>query len=82
MIDGINQMKTCLPHMRRLPKDVNDECFVPMHLVGCLAYNGIAKPHVFITYMNVHNDPNLIVTVINRVLMCLGHPLPLVLYIQ
>ena len=39
-----------------------------MHLVGCLAYNGTVKPHVFITYPNVHKDPNLTVTVIQRVL--------------
>ena len=53
-----------------------------MHLVGCLAYNGIVQPHVFITYPNVHNDPNLIVTVIQRILKNWGHPLPPVLYIQ
>ena len=82
MIDGMDQKKTCLPHFRRLPKDVNDECLVQMHLVGCLAYNGSVKPHVFITYPNVHNDPNLTVTVIQRVLMDWGHPLPPILYIQ
>ena len=71
-----------LPRLRRLPKDVNDECLVQMHLVGCLAYNGTVKPHVFITYPNVHNDPNLTVTVIQSVLMNWGHPLPPILYIQ
>ena len=68
--------------MRRLPKDVNGKCLVQMHVVGCLAYPGTIKPHVFITYPNVHNDPNLTVTMIHRVLMCSGHPLPLVLYVQ
>ena len=82
MIDGMDQKKTCLPHLKRLPKDLNDECLVQMHLVGCLAYSGTVKPHVFITYPNVHNDPNLTVTVIQRVLMNWGHPLPPVLYIQ
>ena len=53
-----------------------------MHLVGCLTYNGSVKPHVYVTYPNVHNDPNLIVTVIQRVLMDWGHPLPPILYIQ
>ena len=37
MIDGMDQKKTCLPHFPRLPKDINDECLVQMHLVGCLA---------------------------------------------
>ena len=53
-----------------------------MHLVGCLSYNGTVKPHVFITYPNVHNDPNLTVTMIQRVLMNWGHLLPPILYIQ
>ena len=53
-----------------------------MHLVGCLAYNGIVKTHVFTTYPNVHNDPNLVVIVIQKILMNWGKPLPPVLYIQ
>ena len=52
LIDGMDQKEACLPHMHRLPKDVNDECLVQMHLVGCLAYNGLVKPIVFITYPN------------------------------
>ena len=47
-----------------------------------MAYNGIVKPHVFFTYTNVHNDPNLAVTLIQRVLINWGHPLPPVPYIQ
>ena len=78
----MDQKKTYLPHLKCLPKDLNDECLIQMHLVGCLAYNGKVKPHVFITYPNVHNEPNLKVTVIQRVLMNWGHPLPPVLYIQ
>ena len=53
-----------------------------MHLVGCLAYNETIKPHVFITYLNVYNETNLTINVIQRALMCWGHSLPLVLYIQ
>ena len=81
MIDSMDQKQTYLPHLRRLPKDINDECLVQMHLVGCLAYNGTVKPHVFVTYPNFHNDPNLIVTVIQRVLLNWGNPLPPVLYV-
>ena len=44
--------------------------------------DGIVKHHVLITYLNVYNDPNLTITIIQSVLMCWGHPLPLVLYIQ
>ena len=78
----MDKKKTCLPHMWRLPKYINDECLIQMHLVGCLAYNGSFRPHVFITYLNTHNDPNLTITVIQRVLMCWGHPFPPILYIQ
>ena len=72
----------CLPQMRRLPEDVNDECLIQMHPAGCLAYHGTIKPHVFITYPNVHNDRNLMVIVIHRILMCWGQPMPHVLYVQ
>ena len=82
MIDGMDQKKMCLPHLRRLTKDINDECLVKMHLVGCLAYNRLVGPHVFITYPNVHNDRNLTVIVIHRVMMSWGQPFPPVLYIQ
>ena len=68
MIHGMDKKRTCLPHRRRLPKDLNDECLIQMHLVGCLAYNGTTKPHIIITYPNFH-DPNLTITVIQRVLM-------------
>ena len=79
MIDGMDEKKTCLPHFPRLPKDISDDCLVQMHLVGCLAYNRTVRPHVFITYPNVHNDPNLTVAVIQRVLTCWDGLLPLVL---
>ena len=35
IIDGMDQKKTCLPHFRRLPKDIGDD-LVQMHLVGCV----------------------------------------------
>ena len=66
MIDGMDQKKMCLPDLRQLLKDLNDKCLVQMHLVGCFAYNGIVKPHAFITYPNVHNDPNLTFTMIQN----------------
>ena len=50
-------------------EDISHECLVQMPLVGCLAYNGTFKTHVF-THLNVHNDPYLTVIVIQRVLMC------------
>ena len=68
IIDGMDQKKTCLPHFRRLLKDIGDECLVQMHLVGCLSYCQTIRPQVFITYPNIHNYPNLTVTVMQRVL--------------
>ena len=46
IIDGMDQKKTCLPHFRRLPKDIGDECLVQMHLVGCLSYCQTIRPQV------------------------------------
>ena len=63
IIDGTDQKKTCLPHFQRFPKDIGDECLGQMHLVGCLSYSQTIRSHVFLTYPNIHNDPNLIVTV-------------------
>ena len=82
MIDGMDQKKTCLPHFARLPKDITEECLVQMHLVGCLSYNKVVKPWVFFTYPNVHADPNLTITIIQRVLLAWVGPLPPVLYVQ
>ena len=82
MIDGMDQKKTCLPHFARLPKDIAEDCLVQMHLVGCLSYHNVVKPWVFLTYPNVHNDPNLTITIIQRVLQSWIGPLPPVLYVQ
>ena len=82
IIDGMDQKKTCLPHFRRLPKDIGDECLVQMHLVGCLLYCQTIRPQVFLTYPNIHNDPNLTVTVMQRVLQSWQGLLPPVLYVQ
>ena len=82
IIDGMDQKKTCLPHFQRLPKDIGDECLVQMHLVGCLSYSQTIRSHVFLTYPNIHNDPNLTVTVMQRVLQAWPGILPPVLYVQ
>ena len=82
MIDGMDQKKTCLPHFSRIPKDITDECLVQMHLVGCLSYHRVVKPWVFFTYPNVHNDPNLTITIIHRVLQSWTSALLEVLYVQ
>ena len=82
MIVHMDQKKTCLPHFTRNPKDITDECLVQMPLVGCLSYHGVVKPWVFLTYPNVHDDPNLTITIINRVLQSWSGTLPEVLYVQ
>ena len=66
----------------RYQKDIGEECLVQMHLVGCLSCYQTIKPLVFITYPNIHNDPNLTVTVIQRVLHTWQGILPPVLYVQ
>ena len=53
-----------------------------MNVLFRLTHNRSIRPHVFITYPNVHNDHNLTIIVIQRVLMCWGHPFPPILFIQ
>ena len=45
-------------------------------------YSQEIKPHVYLTYPNIHNDPNLTVTVMQRVLQSWPGILPPVLYVQ
>ena len=52
-----------------------------MHLVGCLSYNQVVKPWVFLSYPNVHNDPNLTIAIMQRLQSWIV-PLPPVLYVQ
>ena len=82
MIDGMDQKKTCLPHFAHLPKDISEDCLVQMHLVCCLSYNRMVKPFVFLTYPNVHNDPNLTITILHKVLHSWDGLLSLILYLQ
>ena len=53
-----------------------------MHLVGCLSYCQTIRPQVFITYPNIHNEPNLIVTIMQRVLQSWQGIIPPVMYVQ
>ena len=40
IIDGMDQKKTLLPHFVRVPKNLKEENFIEMHLVGCMVFNG------------------------------------------
>ena len=53
-----------------------------MHLVGCLVYHSKVMANVFFTYPNIHNDPNLSITIIHHIITSWEGPLPRVLYIQ
>eukprot|EP01018_Ginkgo_biloba_P036201 Gb_02275 [translate_table: standard] len=44
IIDGMDQKKTVLPHFARIPKNMKEENFIQMHLVGCLVFNGHIIP--------------------------------------
>ena len=47
-----------------------------------MLYSQEIKPHVYLTYPNIHNDPNLKVTITQRVLQSWPGILPPVLYVQ
>ena len=81
IIDGMDQKKTCLLHFLRLPKHIRDECPVQMHLVGCLSYSQTIRSHVFLTYPNIHNEPNHTVIFLQRELQAWQGILPPVLYV-
>eukprot|EP01018_Ginkgo_biloba_P024744 Gb_03948 [translate_table: standard] len=44
IIDGMDQKKTVLPHFAHIPKNMKEENFIQMHLVGCLVFNGHIIP--------------------------------------
>lgn len=68
VIDGMDQKKTRLPHWPRPPKSIDESCLVQLHVVGCLVFNGELHSRVFLNYPNLHNDGNLTVTILQRVL--------------
>ena len=78
----MDQKKTYLPYFQRMLKDIGDECLVQIHLVVCLLYSQEIKPQLYLTYPNIHNDPNLKVTITQRVLQSWPGILPHILYVQ
>ena len=53
-----------------------------LHVVGGLIFNGVMTSRVFINFPNLHNDPNLTVTVIQKILIEWEGELPSTLYVQ
>ena len=85
VIDGMDQKKTRLPHWPRPPKSVDESCLLQMHVVGCLIFHGELYSKVFLNYPSLHNDGNLIITIMQRILnQWEARPggLPPVLYLQ
>src|SRR5450759_3449135 len=68
VIDGMDQKKTRLPHCPRTPKSMDESCLLQMHVVGCLVFNKELHSRVFLNYPNLHNDGNLTITILQRVL--------------
>ena len=67
VIDGMDQKKTRLPHWPRPPKSIDESCLLQMHVVGCLVFHGELHSRVFLNYPSLHNDGNLIVTIMQRI---------------
>lgn len=85
VIDGMDQKKTRLPHWPRPPKSIDESCLIQLHVVGCLVFNGELHSRVFLNYPNLHNDGNLTITILQRVIVeWEKRPggLPPVLYLQ
>ena len=81
----MDQKKTRLPHWPRPPKSVNESCLLQIHVVGCLVFHATLHSRVFLNYPSLHNDGNLVVTIMQRIFneweKKLGG-LPPVLYLQ
>ena len=85
VIDGMDQKKTRLPHWPRTPKSVDESCLLQMHVVGSLVFHGDLHSRVFLNYPNLHNDGNLTITILQRILNeweQKPNGLPPVLYLQ
>lgn len=82
VMDGMDQKKTELPHFPRVPKSLDEKYFIPVHVVGMLVFNGTLQSQVFLNYPNIHNDSNLTVTVLQRLISNWEGVLPPVLYLQ
>lgn len=82
VIDGMDQKKTLVPHFLRAPKNLKEENFVQLHVVGALIFNGVMTSKVFINLPNLHNNPNLTITVIQKILCEWQGELPGTLYVQ
>lgn len=81
-IDGFDQKKTELPHIRRRPKDIDGLQYIHVHVVGCLIFSKTTTPYVFVNYPNIPNDGNLTIHVIQEVIRTWDGPLPKNLYVQ
>ena len=82
VIDGMDQKKTMLPHFMRPPKNLKEENFIQLHVVGALIFNGVMSSRIFINFPNIHNDPNLTITIIQNIIETWQGELPPVLYLQ
>lgn len=82
VIDGMDQKKTMLPHFMRPPKNLKEENFIQLHVVGALVFNGVMSSRIFVNFPNIHNDPNLTITIIQHIIEEWKGELPPFLYLQ
>ncbi|XP_053403165.1 uncharacterized protein LOC123565917 [Mercenaria mercenaria] len=79
IIDGMDQNKTCLPHMVSESKFINQMWKLKVHLTGVVVH-GVAT-HGFSDYNQVKHDSNLTITVLMKILLLMPK-LPGTLYLQ
>jgi hypothetical protein len=68
VMDGIDQKKTRLPHLKKIPKSIDESCVLQLHVVGCLIYHIEIFSRVFLNYPSLQNDGNLTITILQNVL--------------
>ena len=77
----IRRKKTLLEHFVCVPKNLKEENFIQLHLVGCMVFNGQMSPRVYFTTPNIHNDANITISVSHHALTHWYGNLPQVLYL-
>ena len=82
IIDGMDQNKTNLPHLIRIPKSCQNLWCLHTHLTGCLVH-GIGIFGYF-DFLQWSHDTNLTLTclLLTLVKVCEGKPLPAKLLLQ
>ena len=79
-IDGMDQSKTNLPHYPNLPKNVNKDLLMQIH-VTAVRYVGNQPPDIYIYPSTFAHDSNCTCTIIYMSVLKVSYPIAFIVYI-